>query len=68
MNQFAGESRASLLKKIPEMKWAHSFKVGGSVVTPGLWGAPNPLIVSALDDVDFLTLSNCRFVVSEAHQ
>ena len=35
------------------MKWAHSFKVGGSVVTPGLWGAPNPLIVSALDDVDF---------------
>ena len=35
------------------MKWAHSIKVGGGVVTPGLWGAPNPLIVNALDDVDF---------------
>ena len=53
MNQFAGESRASLIKKIPEMKWAHSIEVGGGVVTPGVWGAPNPLIVSALDDVDF---------------
>ena len=53
MNQFAGESRASLLKKIPEMTWMHSIEVGRGVVTPGSWGAPNPLIVSALDDVDF---------------
>ncbi len=53
MNQFAGESRGSLLKKIPQMKWVHSIDVGGSVVTPGMWGAPNPLIVSAFDDVDF---------------
>ncbi len=53
MNQFANESRESLLKKIPEMTWAHSIDVGGGVVTPGHWGAPNPLIVSALNEVDF---------------
>ena len=33
---------ASLLKKIPEMKWAHSIEVGGGVMIPGFWGAPNP--------------------------
>ena len=37
MNQFAGESRANLLKKIPEMKWRIPSKwaAASSLPVPG---------------------------------
>jgi tRNA (mo5U34)-methyltransferase len=53
MNQLADLPRADLLGMVPELQWAHSIDVGDGVVTPGQWGAPNPLIVRAIDDVDF---------------
>ena len=46
-------SREDLLRKVSEYNWAHSIDLGQGVITPGMWGAPNPLLIEVFDRIDF---------------
>jgi tRNA (mo5U34)-methyltransferase len=45
--------RESLLARVREYTWAHSIDLGNGVVTPGLWGPPNPALLEAYGRIDF---------------
>jgi tRNA (mo5U34)-methyltransferase len=45
--------REEILRRISEYKWAHSIDLGDGIVTPGMWGPPNPLLIDAFDRIDF---------------
>ena len=50
---FAHLSRPELLKLAPQYQWVHSINLGDGVITRGRWGAGNPSIRKAMDDISF---------------
>jgi tRNA (mo5U34)-methyltransferase len=44
---------AELRKAVSRHIWVHSIDLGKGIVTPGIWGPPNPMILGALGDIDF---------------
>lgn len=49
----ANGSRDELLARVNQYQWAHSIDLGNGVVTPGMWGPPNPALRAAYDRIDF---------------
>lgn len=47
------DSKQTLVDRVRQYQWAHSIDLGGGVLTPGMWGPPNPLLVNAFDRIDF---------------
>jgi tRNA (mo5U34)-methyltransferase len=46
-------SQDEIRARISGLPWLHSIDLGQGVQTPGRWGPPSPLIMRALDTVDF---------------
>lgn len=42
----------SLAEQVASLDWVHQIDLGGGVITPGRW-PPHPLILRALDNIDF---------------
>jgi tRNA (mo5U34)-methyltransferase len=42
-----------LRARVHSLTWVHSIDLGNGIVTPGIWGEPQPLIMKAFDDLDF---------------
>lgn len=47
------QERDRASERVRALRWCHSIDLGDGLVTPGVWGRPNPLILRALDAVDF---------------
>lgn len=43
---------ATLAEQVQSLNWAHTIHLGNGLTTPGLW-PPSPLILRALDGIDF---------------
>jgi tRNA (mo5U34)-methyltransferase len=46
-------TREALVERVGRLKWVHRIDLGHGVVTPGLWNPNHPVILRALDDIDF---------------
>ncbi len=42
-----------LRQTVDSLTWVHSIDLGDGIVTPGIWGKPQPLILRAFEAVDF---------------
>jgi len=42
-----------LRQRVNSLTWAHAIDLGHGIVTPGIWGKPQPLILRAFEDIDF---------------
>jgi tRNA (mo5U34)-methyltransferase len=49
----AKEGMEELRARVDSLTWVHSIDLGNGIVTPGIWGKPQPLIMKAFDDLDF---------------
>lgn len=47
------EETEQLRQRVNSLTWAHSIDLGHGIITPGIWGKPQPLILRAFDDIDF---------------
>jgi tRNA (mo5U34)-methyltransferase len=45
--------RDALIRRVSTYRWAHSIDLGDGIVTPGMWGPPNPQLLAAFDAIDF---------------
>jgi tRNA (mo5U34)-methyltransferase len=45
-------STANLAEQVQSLHWAHTIDLGSGLTTPGIW-PPSPLILRALNDIDF---------------
>ncbi len=46
-------TREELLEEVKKYQWVHSIDLGQGVITPGMWGMPQPSLQQAVDSVDF---------------
>lgn len=49
----ATDPRHDLAQRVSQYRWAHTIDLGDGIVTPGMWGAPNPLLLEAFSRIDF---------------
>jgi tRNA (mo5U34)-methyltransferase len=47
------ESESNVRQEVEGLEWVHTIDLGNSIVTRGIWGPPNALILQAFTDVDF---------------
>jgi tRNA (mo5U34)-methyltransferase len=47
------EDLERLRQAVSALTWVHSIDLGNRIITPGIWGKPQPLIMRAFDDIDF---------------
>jgi tRNA (mo5U34)-methyltransferase len=52
-NSEARMNAEELRQQVEKLTWVHSIDLGNGMVTPGLWGPPNPLISRAFAEIDF---------------
>jgi tRNA (mo5U34)-methyltransferase len=47
------DDRLAAREEVHSLNWVHSIDLGDGLVTPGQWGPPCPMILRALDAIDF---------------
>jgi tRNA (mo5U34)-methyltransferase len=43
----------ALRAEVNRLTWVHRIDLGHGLITPGLWGDPQPVVMAALDRIDF---------------